>query len=218
MRALLLIDLQNDFFPEGALAVKDANAILPIINEIVHYPFDLIVASKDWHPPDHGSFANNHEGKKVGELINLGRLEQILWPVHCVQGTLGAEFAPGWETLMVDKVFYKGTDSLIDSYSAFYDNGHRKSTGLENYLREKGISEVFIVGLATDYCVKYSVLDALKLGFHTYIIVDACKGVNLHFQNTEIALQEMRKEGAILLSFKDLKDLLENKDKGHKLP
>lgn len=218
MRALLLIDLQNDFFPEGALAVKDANAILPIINEIVHYPFDLIVASKDWHPPDHGSFANNHEGKKVGELINLGGLEQILWPVHCVQGTLGAEFAPGWETLMVDKVFYKGTDSLIDSYSAFYDNGHRKSTGLENYLREKGISEVFIVGLATDYCVKYSVLDALKLGFHTYIIVDACKGVNLHFQNTEIALQEMRKEGAILLSFKDLKDLLENKDKGHKLP
>lgn len=217
MRALLIVDLQNDFFPGGALAVRDANAILPLINEILHYRFDLIVASKDWHPSEHGSFANNHEGKKVGELINLGGLEQILWPAHAVQGTMGSEFAPGWETIKVDKVIYKGTDPLIDSYSIFYDNGHRKTTGLENYLREKGISELFIVGLATDYCVKYSVLDALELGFRTYLIVDACKGVNFDPQDTEKALQEMRKKGAVLLSFKDLKDLLENMDKGHKL-
>lgn len=217
MRALLLVDLQNDFFSGGALPVKEAEAILPLINELVHYPFDLIVTTKDWHPPDHGSFASNHEGKKVGELINLGGLEQILWPAHCVQGSMGSEFAPGWETAAVDKVIYKGTDPLIDSYSTFYDNGHRKTTGLENYLREKGINELFIAGLATDYCVKYSVLDALELGFHTYLIVDACRGVNLHFQEAEKALEEMRKRGAILLSFKDLKDVLDEMDKGCRL-
>ena len=217
MRALLVVDVQNDFLPGGALAVKNGDAILPIINEIVHYPFDLIVATKDWHPADHGSFANNHEGKTVGDHINLGGLDQILWPAHCIQGTWGAEFAPGWETVTIDKVIYKGTDPFIDSYSTFYDNGHRKSTGLENYLRENGIKEVFIIGLATDYCVKYSALDAIELGFRCYVIVDACKGVNLHSEDTDKALEEMIKAGAVLLSFKDLKDLLEIEDKGRQV-
>lgn len=217
MRALLLIDIQNDFLPGGALAVPNGNAILPIINELVHYPFDLIVASKDWHPTEHGSFANNHEGKEVGDRINLGGLEQILWPSHCIQGTLGAEFAPGWDTTKVDKIIYKGTDTFIDSYSAFYDNGHRKSTGLEIYLREKSINEVYVAGLATDYCVKYSVLDALELGFRPFIIAEACKGVNLSPGDSTKALDLMQSGGAVLLSFKDLKDLLEAEDKGHQV-
>src|SRR5437660_1471509 len=115
MRALLIVDIQNDFLPGGALAVREGNAILPLVNEIIHYPFDLIVATKDWHPAEHGSFANNHEGKQFGDHINLGGLDQILWPQHCVQATWGAEFAFGWDTTQVDKVIYKGTDSLIDS-------------------------------------------------------------------------------------------------------
>jgi nicotinamidase/pyrazinamidase len=217
VRALLIVDIQNDFLPGGALAVKEGDAILPIINEIIHYPFDLIVATKDWHPPDHGSFANNHEGKQPGDHINLGGLDQILWPSHCVQGTWGSEFAPGWDSTLVDKIIYKGTDPLIDSYSTFYDNGHRKSTGLEYYLREKGIKDIFIAGIATDYCVKYSTLDALQLGFHPYVIVDACRGVNLDPRDSEKALAVMRKGGAVLLSFKDLKDFLEAEDKGRQV-
>lgn len=217
MRALLLVDIQNDFLPGGALPVKEGNAILPLINEIVHYPFDLIVATKDWHPAEHGSFVNNHAGKKSGDHINLGGLDQILWSAHCVQGTRGAEFGAGWDTTVVDKVIYKGTDPLIDSYSTFYDNGHRKSTGLENYLREKGVKDIFIAGLATDYCVKYSVLDALELGFHPYVIVDACRGINLNRDDSDQALAVMRTGGAVLLSFKDLKDLLAAEDKGHQV-
>ncbi len=211
MKALLLVDLQNDFFPGGALAVKNGDAILPLINEIVHYPFPLKIATKDWHPADHGSFVNNHEGKKAGDVINLGGLEQILWPAHCIQGTQGSEFAPGWDTTKIDKVVYKGTDPLIDSYSSFYDNGHRKSTGLENYLRDKGVNAVFIAGLATDYCVKYTALDAIQLGFRCTVIVDACKGVNLHPEDSTRALEKLRQAGVILLSVKDLKESLEDK-------
>lgn len=217
MKALLLIDIQNDFLPGGTLAVKEGNDILPIINEIVHYPFNLIVATKDWHPSDHGSFANNHEGKNPGDHMNLGGLDQILWPAHCVQGTWGSEFASGWDTTEIDKIIYKGTDPLIDSYSAFYDNGHRKATGLEPYLREKGIKEIFFAGLATDYCVKYSVLDALELGFRAYVISDACRGVNLHPNDSSRAFAQMQAGNAVLLSVKDLKGLLEAEDKGHRV-
>lgn len=214
MKALLLVDLQNDFLPGGNLAIPNGNEVIPIINEIIHYPFELVIATKDWHSPDHGSFASNHEGKYPGDHINLAGLDQILWPVHCVQGTKGAEFASGFDTTEIDKVIYKGTDPFIDSYSTFYDNGHRKSTGLEFYLREKGVNEIFIAGLATDYCVKYSALDALQLGFHTYVIADACRGVDLNPGDSERALLVMREGGATLLSFKDLKDLLESEKKG----
>jgi nicotinamidase/pyrazinamidase len=214
VKALILVDLQNDFMPGGALAVKTGDEIIPLINAIIHYPFDLIIATKDWHPPEHGSFANNHEGKVPGDHINLGGLDQVLWPIHCVQGTKGAEFAAGWDTTEVDKVVYKGTDPLIDSYSTFYDNGHRKSTGLENYLREKGVKDIFIAGLTTDYCVKYSVLDALQLGFRPYVILDACRGVNLNAKDSERSVAIMREGGAIILSVKDLRDLLEAERKG----
>lgn len=217
MKVLLLIDIQNDFLPGGSLPVKEGDQILPLINEIVHYPFDLIIASKDWHPPEHGSFANNHEGKNPGDHLNLGGLDQVLWPSHAVQGTWGSEFAAGWDTTQIDKVIYKGTDPYIDSYSAFYDNGHRKSTELEAYLREKNVKEVFVAGLAIDYCVKFTVLDALELGFRPYVIVDACRGVNLRADDSKDAIAEMKAGGAILLSFKDLKDLLEAMDKGHEV-
>lgn len=217
MKALVLVDIQNDFLPGGALPVQEGNEIIPLVNEIVHYPFDLIVASKDWHPADHICFASLHEGKQPGDRMNLSGLEQILWPSHCVQGTWGSEFAPNWDVTQIDKIIYKGTNPLIDSYSAFYDNDHFKSTELENYLRDRKIKEIFIAGLATDYCVKYSALDALQLGFRTYVIVDVCRGVNLHSEDSQKALFLMRQGGAILLSVKDLKSLLEDENKCHQV-
>ncbi|WP_068466754.1 bifunctional nicotinamidase/pyrazinamidase [Candidatus Protochlamydia phocaeensis] len=210
-KALLIVDVQNDFLPGGNLAVKQGNEIIPLINALVHYPFDLIIATKDWHPSDHGSFAANH-GKRTGEHVKLAGIDQILWPTHCVQGTRGAEFAPGWDTTCINKVIYKGTDPSIDSYSTFFDNGHLKSTGLETYLREQSIKDLYFAGLATDYCVKYSVLDALKLGFNPYVIADACRGVNLQPQDSQQALQLMQRAGAVLVSFKDLEGVMKEKE------
>jgi len=203
MRALLLVDVQNDFMPGGALAVKDGDQIIPVLNELLKMKFDAILATKDWHPQDHGSFAASH-GKEPGEKIDLFGLEQILWPVHCVQGTKGAEFALGWDVGKVEKVFYKGIDKTIDSYSTFYDNGHRRTTGLELYLREKGIKDLYVAGLATDYCVKYSVLDAATLGFNAYVIKDGCKAINLQKEDEEQAFQQMREAGAHIITSKDI--------------
>lgn len=208
MKALLLVDIQNDFMPGGALAVNQGDEIVPLVNEMIHYPFDLVVATKDWHPYDHSSFAATH-GKHPGEHIQIAGFDQILWPVHCVQGTWGSEFAPGWDTTEIDKVVYKGTDALLDSYSTFYDNEHLKSTGLEYYLREKNVREVYIAGLATDYCVKYSVIDALQLGFAVYVIVDACRGVNLNPDDSHQACATMVQAGATLLPFSELKGKME---------
>lgn len=202
-KALLVVDLQKDFLPGGSLAVKQGNEIIPLINALIKLPFDLIVATKDWHPADHGSFADNHQ-KRPGEHVKLAGLDQILWPRHCVQGSSGADFADGWDTHQVNKVIYKGTDREIDSYSTFFDNNHLKSTGLEAYLREQGIQEVYIAGLATDYCVKYSVLDALQLGFQVYVILDACRGVNLEPSDSQEALKVMSRAGATLVSAKDV--------------
>ncbi len=202
-KALLLVDLQNDFMPGGALPVQHGNEIIPLVNQLIQGSFDLIVATKDWHPSDHGSFADNH-GKSPGEHVNLAGLDQILWPRHCVQGSHGSEFASGWNTTKIDQVIYKGIERDIDSYSTFFDNGHFRSTGLENYLKEKGIKDIYIAGLATDYCVKYSVLDALQLGFNTYVIIDACRGVNLKPNDSQEAFESMHKAGANLIWFKDV--------------
>lgn len=177
MKALLLIDIQNDFLPGGALAVPDGDVIIPIINQL-QPQFDLVIATQDWHPQGHKSFASNHAGKKVFEKIDLDGLEQVLWPDHCVQGTAGAEFSKQLDMKKVEAVFRKGTNADIDSYSGFYDNGHRKSTGLADYLRGKNIQQVYIAGLAGDYCVYYSAKDALKEGFDTYIIEDATRPIN----------------------------------------
>jgi len=203
MKALILVDLQNDFFPGGALAVKEGDKILPTIHKLLEKHFDAIVATKDWHPPDHGSFADVH-GKKIGDVIDLNGLEQILWPVHCVQGTSGAEFAPGWNIDKIEKVFHKGIDKNVDSYSTFFDNGHRRTTGLEDYLRQRNIQEIYFAGLATDYCVKYSVLDALHLGFDVTVVSDGCRAVNLHPDDEQLAYEEMRKAGAKILTSRQL--------------
>ncbi len=194
MKALVLVDLQNDFCPGGALPVKEGDKVVPLANEL-QKKFELIVATQDWHPKDHGSFASNHAGKKPGEVVDLHGIEQILWPDHCVQGSKGAEFHPKLDRSRITRVIHKGTDKTIDSYSTFSDNGHRKSTGLEDYLREKGVDEIYLAGLATDYCVKYSALDAVKLGFKTSVFFDACRGIDLKPGDVGRAIEEMRTAG-----------------------
>lgn len=194
MNALILVDIQNDFLPGGALAVPGGDEILPVVRRL-HDHFDLIVATQDWHPASHGSFAANHPGKSPGERIDLHGLPQILWPVHCVQGTRGADFAPGLRREKWARIFPKGTDPTIDSYSGFFDNGHRRATGLGDYLREQGVTDVCVAGLATDYCVKFTALDAVRLGFRTTLIEDACRGVNLKPGDVRQAIDEMRAAG-----------------------
>lgn len=209
MSALILVDLQNDFMPGGALEVKEGLEILPAVNKLLSLPFDVIVATKDWHPEGHGSFAASHH-KKVGDVIELEGIPQILWPVHCVQGTRGAEFHSGWDHTKVTAEFHKGTEKNIDSYSTFFDNGNRKSTGLADYLVQKGIKKLYIAGLATDYCVKYSVLDAIRLGFETFVVLEGCRGVNLHPLDAETALEEMKKMGAHLVHCNEMEAILES--------
>jgi len=189
-----LVDIQNDFVPGGALAVKEGGQIVPIVNRLQSH-FDLVVATQDWHPANHGSFAANHPSKKPGHVIELDGLPQILWPVHCVQNTVGAAFVPALEMKQVAQVFQKGTDPRIDSYSSFFDNGHRKSTGLGDFLKARRVKDVFIAGLTTDYCVKFSALDAIQLGFKTHVIEEACRGVNLHEGDVANAIEEMRQAG-----------------------
>ncbi|MDB5355702.1 MAG: Nicotinamidase [Phycisphaerales bacterium] len=194
MKTLILVDIQNDFIPGGTLPVPEGDRIVPLVNRLQDR-FDLVVATQDWHPADHGSFAANHPGRKPGEVIDLHGLRQILWPVHCVQNTPGAAFVPGLETRRISRVFQKGTDPTIDSYSGFFDNGRRKATGLGDYLKEKGATDVYVCGLATDYCVKFTALDARSLGFKTFLIEDASRGVNLKPGDVEAAVEEMRRAG-----------------------
>ncbi len=193
MNALIIVDLQNDFCPGGALAVKDGDKIIALINAL-QKQFNLVLATQDWHPNDHGSFASNHN-KKPGERIILNGLDQILWPDHCVQGTKGAEFVDGLDIGNIDKIFQKGTDRSVDSYSGFFDNGHKKSTGLGDYLKKKGVDDVYVAGLATDYCVKYTALDAAQLGFNTIFLKEASRGVNLQPGDVDKAIEEMINAG-----------------------
>jgi nicotinamidase/pyrazinamidase len=175
--ALILVDLQNDFLPGGALAVPGGDEIIPLANGLQEC-FELVVATQDWHPRGHVSFASSHPGRKPGDRVRAGGVEQILWPDHCLQGSPGADFAPGFSTNRVEAVFRKGTDPGIDSYSTFYDNARKKSTGLEGYLKWKGVGGVFMAGLAADYCVYYSLLDALSLGFQAVYIEDATRPID----------------------------------------
>ena len=203
MKTLIMVDLQNDFVTGGTLAVPEGDQVIPVANRIQRH-FELVVATQDWHPADHGSFAANHPGKKPGDVIDLNGLEQILWPVHCVQNTQGAEFVSELNTMVIKEIFRKGTDPNIDSYSCFYDNGHRRSTELGNYLKECNVTDVFIMGLATDYCVKFTALDACQLGFNTFLIGDACRGVNLNPGDVEQALEEMRHAGVSVMKSGDI--------------
>ncbi len=195
MRALVLVDLQYDFMPGGALAVAHGDETVPVARRLMPL-FDTVVATQDWHPPDHGSFAVNHPGKQPYEMVELAGLPQVLWPAHCVQGTRGAELHADLDRARITQVFRKGTDPQIDSYSGFYDNGHRKATGLGDWLKGRGIDELYVLGLATDYCVKYTTLDARQLGFAVSLVVDGCRGVELHPGDSEKAIDEMRTAGA----------------------
>ncbi len=195
MEALILVDVQNDFLPGGALAVPEGDQVIPVINDLMSR-FELVVATRDWHPADHLSFASQHPGRKVGEIIDLDGLEQILWPDHCVQGTEGAAFAEGLNADDIHHVLYKGTDRRIDSYSGFFDNGHRKATGLADLLDDRGVKQVTIAGLATDYCVKFTVLDACRLGYETRVVRDGIRAVNLNPGDGDKAIDEMREAGA----------------------
>ncbi len=195
MNALILVDIQNDFCPGGALAVADGDAVVAVANRLQPL-FDLVVATQDWHPQDHASFAANHEGRTPGELVDLDGLSQVLWPIHCVQGTDGAAFRDDLEMTGVSRIFQKGTDSRIDSYSGFHDNGHRKATGLGDYLKGKRVESLFLLGLATDYCVKFTALDALAEGFAVSLVEDGCRGVNLTAGDDLRAIEAMRAAGA----------------------
>lgn len=194
MKALILVDIQNDFCEGGALAVTDGDAVVSVANRVIPQ-FPLVVATQDFHPGSHKSFAVNHPGRNAYEVIDLEGLPQVLWPPHCVQGSQGAEFHPQLDTSEVNAVFPKGTDETIDSYSGFFDNGHRKATGLGDYLRAKSVDEVFVMGLATDYCVKATALDALQLGLRTTLIEDGCRGVGLAPGDIDAAKDELRAAG-----------------------
>ena len=203
MMALLVVDIQNDFLPGGALGVPDGDMIVPIANRLMER-FDLVLATQDWHPANHGSFAANHPNRIPGEIIDLNGTMQVLWPVHCVQSSPGAEFSDQLRTDRFAKVFRKGTDPGIDSYSSFFDNARKRSTGLSDYLRNQNVEELFICGLATDYCVKYSVLDSTSLGLRTSVIADACRGVNLRPDDSAVAIAEMHNAGAYIINSANL--------------
>ena len=191
MKALLLIDIQNDFLPGGALAVEGGNEIISVVNELQPH-FDLVVATQDWHPKNSKSFASNHEGKNVFDKVDVNGMEQVLWPDHCVQGSPGADLSKDLWPNKIEAIFRKGTDPEMDSYSGFYDNGHKKSTGLADYLNGKKVTQVFIVGLAGDYCVYYSALDAIKEGFKTFVIEDAVKAINDNdYENAKKEIKNM---------------------------
>lgn len=198
MTTLLLIDIQNDFMPGGALAVTGGDEIIPIVNDLMPQ-FDLIVATQDWHPADHGSFAANHPGREAFDMIDLDGLPQTLWPVHCVQNTGGALFAPGLDTRRIERVFTKGLNPRIDSYSGLFDNGHRASTGMGEWLKALGVTQLTVAGVATDYCVKFTVLDALAEGFEVEVMAKACRGVNLQPGDVAGAHAEMQAAGAVIL-------------------
>lgn len=195
--ALLLVDLQVDFMPTGMLPVAEGDRVIPIANRLIPQ-YQTVVATQDWHPGNHGSFAANHPWRKPGQVIELNGLPQVLWPMHCIQETWGAEFVDELDTEAITKVFRKGTDPGIDSYSGFFDNGHRKSTGMAEWLREQGISDVHVLGVATDFCVKFTVLDALREGFTATLLEDACRGVDLVAGDVDKAVIDMREAGATI--------------------
>ncbi|MEG0069983.1 bifunctional nicotinamidase/pyrazinamidase [Cetobacterium sp.] len=202
MKALIVVDIQNDFCEGGSLAVKDANQIIDVANSMIkHFNQNnfLVVATKDWHPSTHKSFASNSNGA-IGDIGTLNGLPQVWWPDHCIENTYGSEFHP--DLTEIKTIIYKGTDLEIDSYSGFFDNGKLKETNLLEILKENLVTELFILGLATDYCVKYTVLDALELGFKVNVVSNGCKGVNLSPNDSDNALLEMKNKGAKIIEWK----------------
>lgn len=204
-RALLLVDIQNDFCAGGALAVPEGDSTVDVANALIRYfkeRDEAVVATQDWHPANHGSFASVQKAEPYSQG-KLDGLRQTWWPDHCVQHSEGAKLHPLLDSKEIDAVFQKGENPLIDSYSAFFDNGHRQKTQLDDWLFRHEIKQLVVLGLATDYCVKFTVLDALTLGYDVTVITDGCRGVNLHPQDSLRAFQTMSAAGATLMTLAD---------------
>jgi len=195
--ALIVIDVQNDFCPNGRLAVAGGDAVVPAINALID-DYKVVVLTQDWHPADHSSFAANHPGKQPYEMIDVSYGPQVLWPVHCVQGSEGAAFHAGLNTTPADLIIRKGFRREIDSYSAFYENDHKTPTGLEGYLKTRKIKDLVLVGLATDFCVAYSAIDAAALGFRVTVIESACRAIDLN-GSLDDARKKMKAAGVGLI-------------------
>ena len=196
-RVLLIIDVQNDFCPGGSLAVEEGDTVVPVINAIMHR-FHRVVATQDWHPPDHVSFASSHLGRRPLDRVDAGGIEQVLWPDHCIQATRGAELHPRLETGRIELVLRKGLRRNLDSYSAFFENDRKTDTGLRFYLKGMGTREIYVCGLATDYCVLASAMDARRLGFRVTLVRDACRGVDSPKGSVQEALARMEKAGVTM--------------------
>lgn len=210
-RALLLVDLQNDFCAGGALAVPEGDNTVDIANQLINWcqSRDIpVIASQDWHPANHGSFASQHQVAVYSQGM-LDGLPQTFWPDHCVQNSEGAALHPLLKQKAINRIFHKGENPLVDSYSAFFDNGRRQKTTLDEWLREHNIGELIIMGLATDYCVKFTVLDALQLGYRVNVITDGCRGVNINPQDSAQSFMEMSVAGATLYTLADWQETQE---------
>ncbi len=194
--ALIMIDIQNDFCPGGALAVGGGDEIVPLVNAL-QADFDVRVLTQDWHPADHSSFADNHAGATPYSLVDMPYGPQVLWPAHCVQGSAGAAFHGGLQTDSADLIIRKGFRAAIDSYSAFFENDHETPTGLHGYLQERGVSDLTMVGLATDFCVRFSAVDAAKLGYNVTVRMDACRAIDLD-GSLAAARAEMAEHGVVM--------------------
>lgn len=205
MNALLLVDLQNDFLPGGALAVAHGDEVIAVANRLSP-AFPVVIATQDWHPANHLSFAANHAGKHPGDHIDLAGLPQILWPVHCVQETHGSALAAALDATRLGRVVRKGTDRDVDSYSAFFDNGRRRATDLHSYLQDRGVTALTVLGLATDYCVRATALDARSLGWTTTLVTDGCRGVELTPGDIARALTDLSAAGVTLTTSETLLD------------
>lgn len=202
MEALLVVDIQNDFCPGGALEVPDGDAIIPAVNRLIDR-FDVIIQTQDWHPPKHRSFASSHEGKNPYDTVKMDYGTQVLWPDHCIQGSKGAGFHPDLNTLKTQVVIRKGFRREIDSYSTFFENDHQTTTGLTGYLRQRGVTDLYTAGLATDFCVKWSVLDGIDEGFTMHLVTDAVRGIDLEGSLGQ-AVEEMKQKGARFVTSDEL--------------
>ncbi len=202
MKALLIVDVQNDFCPGGSLEVPGGDEVIAPIHKLLP-SFDCVVQTQDWHPADHLSFASNHKDKNPFDTIEMDYGEQVLWPDHCVQGTEGAEFHPQLKTKPIQAIIRKGYRKHIDSYSAFFENDHETVTGLHGFLQERNVEEVFVTGLATDFCVKWTALDAAKLGYKVALVEDAVRGIDID-GSIDAAMQEMKNAGVEFVQSEDI--------------
>ena len=202
MKALLIVDVQNDFCPGGALSVPEGDQTIPIINRLIDQ-FDVIIQTQDWHPNDHSSFASAHPEKNPYDIVEMKYGTQVLWPDHCIQGTDGADFHPDLNTDKTQVIIRKGFRKEIDSYSTFFENDQTTTTGLTGYLKQRGITDLYTVGLATDFCVKWSVLDGIDEGFNMHIVKDAVKGIDLD-GSVDQAWKEMKEKGVMVTSSEEI--------------